>query len=563
MIRAFGLLLVCAFASFAFASESVEVRAISDNDADRYRRIFALQEIGDMKGADRVIAELDDELLMGHVLFQRYLSPKSGKVTAAALKEWLKNYSDHPGADRIYTLARKRGGAGLTMPVSRQFRPDSDDSAGDRPLSVRSAKISNRVDRLIEQEKPSAALNYINDVKRQLSTLDYDVLAQRVAWSFYLQQKDEKALEVANEVATRNGDAVPLANWVAGLASFRMGDYPQAAQHFDAMARADLTSWLHTAAAFWAARAHLLAREPVPVTALLEQAARKPRTFYGLLSLKLLGRPAPFQWTPLALDARSFDALIAADPAIRRGIALAQAGQIALAEAELVRAHGRMDSSHDMALAAVAERLGLAATLLNVSSAADNPNVFLAGLYPVPGVEPDGGYMLDRALVLAFMRAESKFDPAATSPAGARGLMQIMPKTAVHLTGDRTLATRADTKLYDPAFNAYLGEQYLQEMMEYGRPTGNIFMLATAYNGGPGNLEKWLSQVDYKNDPLLFIESIPSRETRGYIERVLASLWIYYDRFGENAPTLDDVAAGRWPVYTPVERKGRGRGPGS
>ncbi|MGB5081272.1 MAG: hypothetical protein WBO23_11075, partial [Burkholderiales bacterium] len=67
------------------------------------------------------------------------------------------------------------------------------------------------VDRLIEQEKPTAALSYINDVKRQLNAVEYDVLVQRVAWSFYLQQKDEKALEVANEVAARNGDAVPLA----------------------------------------------------------------------------------------------------------------------------------------------------------------------------------------------------------------------------------------------------------------------------------------------------------------------------------------------------------------
>jgi hypothetical protein len=82
---------------------------------------------------------------------------------------------------------------------------------------------------------------------------------------------------------------------------------------------------------------------------------------------------------------------------------------------------------------------------------------------------------------------------------------------------------------------------------------GNLFMLAAAYNGGPGNLNKWLRQTNYAEDPLLFIESIPARETRLFIERVLSNFWIYRLRLGQEIPSLDAVAAGHWPYYSALD----------
>ena len=73
--------------------------------------------------------------------------------------------------------------------------------------------------------------------------------------------------------------------------------------------------------------------------------------------------------------------------------------------------------------------------------------------------------------------------------------------------------------------------------------------MAAAWNGGPGNLNKWRRRIDYMSDPLFFIESLPSRETRIFIERVLSNLWIYRNRFGQRTPSLDAIAAGEWPVY--------------
>ena len=81
------------------------------------------------------------------------------------------------------------------------------------------------------------------------------------------------------------------------------------------------------------------------------------------------------------------------------------------------------------------------------------------------------------------------------------------------------------------------------------QPRGNLFMLAVAYNGGPGNLRKWYNGMEIQDDPLLFIESVPSHETRDYVERVLANLWMYRYRLNEPLTSLDMVASGSWPVY--------------
>ena len=79
-------------------------------------------------------------------------------------------------------------------------------------------------------------------------------------------------------------------------------------------------------------------------------------------------------------------------------------------------------------------------------------------------------------------------------------------------------------------------------------------MALVAYNAGPGNLGKWQRKMRHGGDPLLFIESLPSRETRDFIEKVVANLWIYRARLGQPRPTLDAIAAGDWPAYTPLDR---------
>jgi soluble lytic murein transglycosylase-like protein len=171
----------------------------------------------------------------------------------------------------------------------------------------------------------------------------------------------------------------------------------------------------------------------------------------------------------------------------------------------------------------------------------------------VPDYKPTNGFRVDRALFYAVMRQESKFRTDATSWAGARGLMQIMPATASLIAQDRSLARNNKDKLLDPSFNLTLAQDYIEKLMASGEPGGNLFMLTTAYNGGPGNLSRWLDQINFKDDPFLFIESIPASETRSYIERVVMNFWIYRSRLGQPSPSLDVSASGNWPIYDAFE----------
>lgn len=542
-------------------------------DRERYLHIFAAQKRGDWKKADRIAAQLSDRRLMAYVLQDRYLHPRY-KSRYVELKAWLAGNSGVPGADRIYKLAlkkRPRGEALPERPAIRRFRQPGTaaytvDNGEPAIFSERFARIDARVRTLVREAKAADALNYLNSaaVRRTLSPVEYDKARERVAASYFVENDNERAYLIADEIAAAHAREVPLADWYAGLAAWRMENHANAARHFERLARsATVPDWSKAAGGFWAARAYLAGRQPERVAEMLELAADTGGTFYGLLATRQLGREVRFVWIEPRLERAGFEALVA-DPAVARAVALVQIGRRDLAEQELVRAHGWLNPDLDQPLIALAETFDLPAVQLQVASVADVPPsrpqsgeiAMNAGLYPIPDYKPQNGYRVDRALLFAFMRQESKFRPDALSVSGARGLMQIMPATASHITQDVTLASANKDKLLDPSFNLALGQQYLEQLMNSGEPHGNLFMLTTAYNGGPGNLTRWLDSIDFKGDPFLFIESIPAQETRGYIERVLTNFWIYRDRLGQPSRSLDATASGTWPIYDAVENPG-------
>ena len=228
-------------------------------------------------------------------------------------------------------------------------------------------------------------------------------------------------------------------------------------------------------------------------------------------------------------------------------LALWQIGRTDAIEAELARSFGQISPDLDPAFAALARNLGAPALELRAAETAA-PSIMLTSLYPVPPYEPEGGYAVDQAIVLAFARQESRFQPTALSRSGARGVMQIMPQTAATITHDRSLAGANKTRLDDPVYSLTLGQNYLSDLLE--RQNGNLITIAAAYNAGEGNLSKWQAIREDNSDPLLFIETLPLAETRDYIKRVMTNMWMYRLRLGQPTEGLDDAAAGAWPTYT-------------
>jgi soluble lytic murein transglycosylase-like protein len=169
----------------------------------------------------------------------------------------------------------------------------------------------------------------------------------------------------------------------------------------------------------------------------------------------------------------------------------------------------------------------------------------LTGLFPVPPYSPEGGYTIDNSLVLAFARIESRFQVAATSPVGARGLMQVMPATA------KKLGVKDPDTLYQPGTALAVGQLYIEQLLN--SLDGNLVELGGSYNAGPGAVSRWRTTKAGGNDPLLFVESMPVAETRSYVKRLLLYHWLYRRRFGQDAKSLDDTARGQWPIYHPGE----------
>ncbi len=548
------------------SAQSASPRVLSQQDVELYRQIFAVQERGEWNAADRLIAQVENRVLMGHVQFQRYMHPTAYRSRFAELRDWMAHYADHAEAGRIYRLAMRRrpeGTAPPREPDPRRWRVaaqpidpfDDYNPARSSTDARRVRQIENHVRSLIRRERPTQSLNYLNEdrTRNDLTRFEYDRIRAWIARSYYAEQRDERALDVAADVAARSRAAIPEADWWAGLAAWRLGDAPRAAEHFAALARGEVVDpWMRAGAAYWAARAYMRAFRPREVLPMLEIAAAEPLTFYGILATRQLGREIEVDFATPDLQQADFLAL-AAVPGIARGVALAQVGRTGDAETELVRAHAAVGAELDQAFLSLAAALDLPHAQLTAAISSTDP-ALRAAAFPLPRYAPDNGYRLDRALVYAFARQESKFDAFATSRAGARGLMQVLPSTASYVMGDRDLARGDENKLYDPSYNMEVGQVYINRLMNRYAAGTNLFMLAVAYNSGPGNLTRWLGDIEFGDDALLFIESIPSPESRGFIEQVLTNLWVYRARLGEDAPTLDMVAEGSWPQYLSVDR---------
>jgi soluble lytic murein transglycosylase len=170
--------------------------------------------------------------------------------------------------------------------------------------------------------------------------------------------------------------------------------------------------------------------------------------------------------------------------------------------------------------------------------------------FPIPLLRPAGGFRMDPALIYALTRLESNFDPDAVSGAGARGLMQIMPVTASYMTGnDSSAASFYARRLHDPATNLSVGQSYVMYLAQHDLVGGDLIHLLGSYNAGPTSFARMATGIRAADDPLLFIESIPNDETRGFVPRALAYTWIYAARLRLPAPSLDELAAGAWPAF--------------
>jgi soluble lytic murein transglycosylase len=259
-------------------------------------------------------------------------------------------------------------------------------------------------------------------------------------------------------------------------------------------------------------------------------------TFYGQLAAHQLGHDAPPRPLPEPRPSTVELARFSQLELVQATSLFSAAGDREHVKVFLLQLADTATKPIDFALiAAFAEqhgRIDIAIIVARRSIEAGMP-LMIHG-YPVT-ILPSGG-VVEHPLLLAIVRTESAFDQEAVSPAGARGLMQLMPGTAALVARQQQVPYSLDRLTSDGVYNIQLGRAYIEQMMgDFG---GSYALAIAAYNAGPGRVRQWLH--DYGDprgrdvDMVDWIETIPISETRLYTQRVLESLQMYRGQDGMN-----------------------------
>jgi soluble lytic murein transglycosylase len=541
-----------ALAAAPAAAQGISAPAqLTASERDNYRAVFAALRAQDWAGAAGRLDGMREGPLHHIARAMLYTMPGSPRVETQPLVELIARAPELPQADDVARIARARGAESLpAIPQQQRLHGLAGQPRRARPRPIRGDAVADRLEPLINPllvaDQPQEAEALLNTRAAELSDEARTAFQQRIAWVFYLNGQDSEARRIAGHARSGPTEHGVHAEWVSGLAAWRMGDYASAAEHFAGVAQRSSDAELAAAGHYWAARADTAGGRPARVQTHLRAAARAGETFYGLLAQSALAmRSAPADMTTFTeADWRALQGLRNA----RTAIALSEIGEDDLA-ASVIRHQASIGSpSGHEALIHLAARLNLTATQMHLAHNGPRGSRFgPEERYPTPSWRPARGWRVDSSLAFAHALQESNFRADAVSPAGARGLMQVRPGTA----GDLVRWGRAtgDTgRLTDPATNIEFGQAYLEYLRDMPATGGLLPKVIASYNAGPAPIIEWNARYD-QSDPLLYIESIPYWETRGYVPIILRNYWIYEARGGDRSPSRRALAQGLWPRF--------------
>jgi soluble lytic murein transglycosylase-like protein len=477
-----------------------------------------------------------------------YLAPNSPKVEAAQLQALLETAPYLPQAEQLGIMARKRGAEALpNRPGIRRLSWLGGAPKRDLPTNNARDDIRAELQIFIKNDQSLAAEQFLETKAAELSPEALTELRYRVAWSYYIENDDASAKRVATQAQMAGGDWGTQAAWVRGLAAWRLREYALAFEAFEHVSRLATNDDLRAAGLFWSARAAMVLKQPQHFQPMMQRAAQLPETFYGILASETLGmepivgratKTPKLDW--LSLKDQQNAAL---------AVALTEIGQSKLADAALRHQARIGDARQHANLAQLAGALNLASTqfwLGHYGPARGQGNTMAR--YPMPNWQPSGGWRVTPTLVYAHALQESNFRTDVISPAGARGLMQVRPGTAQDMARARGVSFTA-SELDRPSVNLEYGQSYLEKLRDMPATGGLLPKVIAAYNAGPSPLTRWNSEIRDNGDPLLFIESIPFWETRGYVSIILRNYWIYEMREKKASGSLKGLAQYMWPKF--------------
>ena len=344
--------------------------------------------------------------------------------------------------------------------------------------------------------------------------------------------RDQDARQALTALLKRfpSGRHATNARFRVGLISYIEGDTRAAAAEFDSLVARDSNSTEALAAAYWAGRSYASLGDKTRSKARWRSIiAKEPLSYYAVMAAKRLD-------TTLVTPDRSppnYGKIPAVDSAIGRVVALKDVGmdveagfendklfREALASQARLVATAHLLAGGDQASRSIA--LGRRA-LDEIGRSEENYRLYFPVLERESLISSARENGVDPILVAALIRQESNFNPLATSPAGARGLMQLMPAVGKSVADSKGIGPWDPDLLYQPATNIKLGTAHLSGLVH---KYPEVVKVLAAYNAGESRVEKWSSKTG-ASDPELFTERIPFVETRDYVRTVLRNRAYY------------------------------------
>ncbi len=578
-------------------------RPLSAAVAGHYRALFAAVREGN---AAR-LAELTHgtagstdgtagRLLLSDYLAERYLST-AFHSSEAELADWLHHYSALPDAPLLQQKLEqmRTGKATADLPASFGYENVADLHQVEKAVPFSQTLTHNSP---LERDLMDRAAQGEDGIRKALAQLHR---TPGVTPAYAAQLHGEIAMQALSQgdtrAALRVGSAglevgqyrVGLPAFVAGLAAWREGQLDAAYSLFETAANAEQTDGdVQAAASFWAGRVAERHGDRPLYRTWLHRASAQSESFYGLLAGRMLHTEHPQEaalagvLSDIGLTGTKRDVLSEVDinvvSSMEEGahlFALLQIGEQGRAEmlARQMWQGALVDPVRAHSLQLVVRKAGMVALADQMQHALERVDhkELKEVLGPLPELHPYHGFRLSSALVYAVARMESNFDAAASSSAGAYGMMQVRPTTAsfvseqYHLPQTVSASSEDDfnqameQRLLEPGYNLEVGQLYMLYLarsiaQSEQSEEASLLKVLASYNAGPQAIIRWESGQKDLQDPLMFIECLPSPETRQYVRNVLTNDWVYGRRLHVATPSLVALAGGHWPSFRDEEQ---------
>ncbi len=522
------------------------------SERDNYRAVFASLRAQDWAGAAGRLDGMREGPLHNLARAMLYTMPGSPRVELQPLADLIARAPELPQAGDLARLARARGAEALPeLPDAQRLVGLAGQPRRARPRPIRGDEVADALEPLIQPlivaDQAYEAETLLATRIEELSDEARTAFQQRIAWVYYLNGNDREARRLA-DLARRGPTEYGIhAEWVAGLAAWRMGDHDAAAGHFGTVGARSGDVELAAAGHYWAARADTAGARPERVQARLRTAARHAETFYGLLAQSMLAlRQPPADMTSLtAEDWRALSGLAN----VRAAVALGEIGENDLAD-ELIRHQARIGSPGDhAALIHLAARLNLTATQMWLAHNGPRGSRFgPRERYPQPELAA-GARLAGRPLARLRPRPAGIELPARRGQPGRRARADAGPPRHRRRHGPRP-RRGLQRRPAQPAGGQHRIWPDLSRIsagpVEHRRAAAQGDRRPTM----PGRRRSPSGTPRYdQSDPLLYIESLPYWETRGYVPIILRNYWIYEARSGDQSASRRALAQGMWPRF--------------